>query len=107
MGASTAYSHDPPVEIMPDVLFVHGRMRLAPAMQINRNLVAIRSGRALTPIIRTDSNVCAWCILGGAAGLVFHTRDRIVLMREAREIEAKRPSSASWTCYRRFFLPSM
>ena len=29
MVTSTAYPHDPPTELMPDVLFVHGRMHPA------------------------------------------------------------------------------
>jgi hypothetical protein len=50
MATSAAYPHDPPVELVPDVFFVHGRMRMAPGMYISRNMVVARSGRELTLI---------------------------------------------------------
>ncbi len=36
------YPHDDPVELLPDLLFVHGSIRLGPGMSINRNMVALR-----------------------------------------------------------------
>ena len=48
MAASAVYPHDPPVEIQPDVFFVHGSMRMGPGMRINRNMVAVRTAGDLT-----------------------------------------------------------
>ena len=50
MVTSIAYPHDAPVELMPDVFFVHGRMRMGPGMSINRNMVVVRNGSDLTLI---------------------------------------------------------
>ncbi len=43
-----AQPHEPPREILPDVLFVHGTMRMGPGMTINRNMVALRHEGELT-----------------------------------------------------------
>ena len=48
MAESTVYPHAAPVEILPDILFVHGRMRMGPGMVINRNMVAVRSHGEIT-----------------------------------------------------------
>ena len=44
MAEPTVYAHNEPIEILPDVLFVHGRMRMGPGMLANRNMVAVRLG---------------------------------------------------------------
>ncbi len=42
--------HDPPRELLPDLLFVHGTFRMAPGMTINRNMVVLRDRGQLTLI---------------------------------------------------------
>jgi hypothetical protein len=52
-----AQPHDAPVEILPDVFFVHGSIRMGPGMRINRNMVVVRNAGELTlidPIRLTD-----------------------------------------------------
>lgn len=43
-----AQPHDPPVEVLPDVLYVHGSFRMGPGMTISRNMVALRHEGELT-----------------------------------------------------------
>jgi hypothetical protein len=50
MVTSTAYPHDPLIEIGSNIWFVHGRMRMGPGMMINRNMVVVREGADLTLI---------------------------------------------------------
>lgn len=67
MATSAVYPHDPPLEILPDVFFVHGSMRMGPGMRINRNMVAVRSGADLTllnPIRLSDAGEHALEALG-------------------------------------------
>ncbi len=45
-----AQPHDDPVEIFPDVLYVHGSFRMAPGMTINRNMVVLRHDGELSLI---------------------------------------------------------
>ncbi len=48
MATSKVYPHDPLVELIPDVFFVHGSMRMGPGMVINRNMAVVRHGREIT-----------------------------------------------------------
>ncbi len=52
-----AQPHDPPVEVFPDLLYVHGSFRMGPGMVINRNMIVLRDGGELTLInpIRLDA----------------------------------------------------
>ena len=45
-----AQRHDPIEELFEDVFWVHGSMRLAPGMRINRNMVVLRDGSDITLI---------------------------------------------------------
>jgi hypothetical protein len=48
MATSKVYPHDPLVELVPDVFFVHGSMRMGPGMLINRNMAVVRHGTEVT-----------------------------------------------------------
>ena len=52
MSDSSAYAapteHDAIEEIFPDVFTVHGSIRMAPGMRINRNMVVVRQNGELT-----------------------------------------------------------
>lgn len=62
-----ACPHDPPREIMPDVFFVHGSIRMGPGMSINRNMLVLRHEGELTlvnPIRLSDEGESALEQLG-------------------------------------------
>tara|TARA_R110001592_G_scaffold88520_3_gene260713 strand:+ start:17779 stop:17943 length:165 start_codon:yes stop_codon:yes gene_type:complete len=42
-----AYKHDPITPIFDNVYWVHGSVRMAPSMHMNRNMVIIKEGNAL------------------------------------------------------------
>lgn len=68
-----AQPHDPPVEILPDVLYVHGSFRMNPAMTINRNMVALRHDGEVTlvnPIRLSDEGERALEKFGRVAHIV-------------------------------------
>ncbi len=52
-----AQPHDPPREILPDVLYVHGSFRMGPGMTISRNMIVLRHQGELTLVnpIRMDA----------------------------------------------------
>lgn len=45
-----AYPHDPIEELFADVFFVHGSIKIGPGMRMNRNMLVVRHGEALTLI---------------------------------------------------------
>jgi hypothetical protein len=45
-----ALPHEPIEQILPDVFLVHGSARVGPVMRMNRNMIIVRDGEALTLI---------------------------------------------------------
>lgn len=57
MVHALAEPHDPIEQLFDDVYWVHGSVRMGPGMRINRNMVIVRAGEALTVVnpVRLDA----------------------------------------------------
>lgn len=77
-----AQRHDPIEELFADVFWVHGSMRMAPGMRINRNMVVLRDGgdlMVISPVRMSAEGEAALDALGTVKHVVrigpAHTHD--------------------------------
>jgi hypothetical protein len=103
MATSKVYPHDPLVELVPDVFFVHGSMRMGPGMLINRNMAVVRHGTEVTLVnpIRLspegEAELEALGIVGASAvrPTIRSPRGRSTSAKRARSPSPMRGSSSS------------